>query len=370
MEVTLKQGYTLVYRVFDIGEEINLSAAEKILANQAYRARLKLTKAAGQALIIRDPPIRLNLGESILQIGGKTVSAELVATVWDYGVVSLVFQLPIVQGTTWTELVKLSDLLQSDAATVGYIDELARTRASEITKLLGNSLKRPIDHALYEDYVIFFIQEVNEIRLASELIAKVDIESLILGESSEALSERMRKPISEYLFQYAENDLAVVDWNSALVLEPSGKREVPDILEFALTHLLEFRFYDELLDVRMRELYDQVEARRQSLWASYFSSSSKEANTRFLEFSEFIERVDNSLKVVGDFYLAGIFRAAVRRFRLADWQQSVTRKLNLFTRVSELLQGELNVWRGHVLEFVVIFLIAFEIVSAILRSKI
>jgi mRNA-degrading endonuclease RelE of RelBE toxin-antitoxin system len=44
--------------------------------------------------------------------------------------------------------------------------------------------------------------------------------------------------------------------------------------------------------------------------------------------------------------------------------------LNLFTRVSELLQGELNVWRGHVLEFVVIFLIAFEIVSAILRSKI
>jgi hypothetical protein len=349
MEVTLKQGYTLVYRVFDIGEEINLSAAEKILANQAYRARLKLTKAAGQALIIRDPPIRLNLGESILQIGGKTVSAELVATVWDYGVVSLVFQLPIVQGTTWTELVKLSDLLQSDAATVGYIDELARTRASEITKLLGNSLKRPIDHALYEDYVIFFIQEVNEIRLASE---------------------RMRKPISEYLFQYAENDLAVVDWNSALVLEPSGKREVPDILEFALTHLLEFRFYDELLDVRMRELYDQVEARRQSLWASYFSSSSKEANTRFLEFSEFIERVDNSLKVVGDFYLAGIFRAAVRRFRLADWQQSVTRKLNLFTRVSELLQGELNVWRGHVLEFVVIFLIAFEIVSAILRSKI
>jgi hypothetical protein len=180
----------------------------------------------------------------------------------------------------------------------------------------------------------------------------------------------MRKPISEYLYQYAETDLAVVDWNSALVLEPSGKREVPDILEFALTHLLEFRFYDELLDVRMRELYDQVEARRQSLWASYFSSSSKEANTRFLEFSEFIERVDNSLKVVGDFYLAGIFRAAVRRFRLADWQQSVTRKLNLFTRVSELLQGELNVWRGHVLEFVVIFLIAFEIVSAILRSKI
>jgi hypothetical protein len=370
MEVTLKQGYTLVYRVFDIGEEINLSLAEKILANQAYRARLKLTKTAGQALIIRDPPIRLNLGESILQIGGKSVSAELVATLWDYGVVSLVFQLPITQGTTWTELVRLSDLLQSDAATVGHIDELARTRASEIAKLLGNSLKRPIDHSLYEDYVIFFIQEVNDIKLASELTSRVDVGSLILGESREVLSDRVRKPISDYQFQYSENDLAVVDWNSALVLEPSGKREIPDILEFALTHLLEFRFYDELLDVRMRELYDQVEARRQSLWASYFSSSSKEANTRFLEFSEFIERVDNSLKVVGDFYLAEIFRAAVRRFRLADWQQSVTRKLNLFTRVAELLQSELNVWRGHLLEFVVILLIAFEIVSAILRSKI
>jgi len=372
-EVTINQGTTLIYRVFDLGEEIDLAAAETILANQAYRTRLKMAKPAGQALIIRNPPIRINMGEVKLplnaEMNGEAIVAEVVATIWEYGVISFAFQLPITKGTTWRALVELSDLLQSDIHTSSQIDEIGRVRSKEITTLLGSSLKKPNPNPIFDDYIIYFIQDAAGVRTGADLITNADVPSLILGESREPLSERARKSILDFQYQYSDNDLAVIDWNSALILEPSGQREIADILEFALTHLLEFRFYDELLDDRTRELYTAVEQRRQGLLKNFFSSSSREANTRFLEFSEFIERVDNSLKVVGDFYLAEIFRAAVRRFRISDWQQSATRKLNLLARVSELLQGELNVLRGHLLEAVVILLIAIEIFSAVLRSR-
>jgi hypothetical protein len=368
-EVTINQGTTLIYRVFDLGEEIDLAAAETILANQAYRTRLKMAKPAGQALIIRNPPIRINIGEVNLPLNGEVLAAEVVATIWEYGVISFAFQLPIAKGTTWRALIELSDLLQSDIPTSSRIDEIGRVRSKEITGLLGSSLKKPNPNPIFDDYIIYFIQDAAGVQTGADLIANADVPSLILGESREPLSERARKSILDFQYQYSDNDLAVIDWNSALILEPSGQREIADILEFALTHLLEFRFYDELLDDRTRELYTAVEQRRQGLLKNFFSSSSREANTRFLEFSEFIERVDNSLKVVGDFYLAEIFRAAVRRFRISDWQQSATRKLNLLARVSELLQGELNVLRGHLLEAVVILLIAIEIFSAVLRSR-
>ncbi|MGZ3682673.1 MAG: hypothetical protein ACXVCI_02415 [Bdellovibrionota bacterium] len=94
---------------------------------------------------------------------------------------------------------------------------------------------------------------------------------------------------------------------------------------------------------------------------------SKTASTRYIEFSEFTERVENSLKVVGDFYLATVYRAATRRFRLNDWQQDITRKMNLLAQVSSLLQGEVNIRRSHWLEITVIVLILFEVVSALLK---
>ena len=173
----------------------------------------------------------------------------------------------------------------------------------------------------------------------------------------------------ESTFQYASNDLAVIDWNSAVVVEPQGQRDIPDVLEFALTHLMEVRYYDELLDRRLNELYTEIGIKRKNMmFRSRFLKLSHEANSRYIEFSEFIERVDNSLKVVGDFYLATIFRALTRRFRLQDWESSIKHKMNLLARVSELLQGEVNVQRSFLMEVIIILLIAFEVISAIVKT--
>ena len=55
-------------------------------------------------------------------------------------------------------------------------------------------------------------------------------------------------------FSYFEDDLAVLTWNAALVVEPVAEdTDVQYVLEFANAQLLELRFYDALLDAELPE---------------------------------------------------------------------------------------------------------------------
>ncbi len=368
-DLLINQGSILVYRVFDIADEIDLTAVEKTLSQDTGKSRLEFAKTGRYAVMMRNAPIRLELGEVSLKIKSETFQVKTFATLWDYGVLSIVFQIPIEKGTSWQRLVSQASVIYGEVGGGEDIDFQARKKSREISQLVRSFAKGSREWDVYEDYVIYFLQDVQGIQSAADLLKKSDLPSLLLGEDEEKLSTQTRESILENVFQYSERDLVVIDWNSAVILEPSGHRDIPDVIEFAVTHLLEVRYYDNLLDDKLSELYDAIEVERHGILRNQFSKIMKEANTRFIDFSEFIERIDNSLKVVGDIYLAVIFRAAVRRFRIQDWQQDITRKMNIMARVSELLQGEINTSRGHWLELVIIFLIAFEILSAILRSS-
>src|SRR5690606_36929498 len=84
-----------------------------------------------------------------------------------------------------------------------------------------------------------------------------------------------------------------------------------------------------------------------------------------LEIDEFTERVENSLKIIGDFYLARVYRSAVRRFRIPSWHQSVDRKQALLGQVYDLLKGEVDIDRSILLEATIVALIVIEIVMAL-----
>lgn len=189
--------------------------------------------------------------------------------------------------------------------------------------------------------------------------------SAVWAPAEYPLAEGTRRAIVESSYQYWSHDLAVIDWYSAVVIEPSGARDVADILEFALTHLIELRYYDDLLDEKLASLNASISRSERTLFRTNYARLSREASALFMDISEFIERVDNSLEVIGDFYLATIFRAALKRLRLQEWEDNVTRKLQLLARVTELLTGQATAHRSHLLEWVVIALIAFEVVFAL-----
>ncbi len=83
-------------------------------------------------------------------------------------------------------------------------------------------------------------------------------DSLLSGESR-PLSEGAKKDLLRYRGSYFEDDLVVLTWDRAFVCEPRGDSDVVEVLEMANAQLLEFRYYDELLDDELPRMYDLVE---------------------------------------------------------------------------------------------------------------
>jgi hypothetical protein len=356
--VSIEKGSILIYRVFDIAEEINLQRVEEIFRAQAASSRLRFLLSPRQVVIMRNAPVTLSLGEAEITVLDRPVKAEVYAKFWDYGVLSLQFQIPIERGSPWSQMVEWGARIELDT----LVDEAARFRAQELLNLVHPALRDPHHWNEIEDYVIYFFEEIAGIQKARDLVTRADVAKLILAEPNAEISEPSRQEIlQEGLYQYAENDLTIIDWNSAIVVEPSGKKEVPEVIEFVLTHMMEMRYYDGLLDERLATIYDAIEESRSRFFSNRFSILSREASARYIEFSEFIERVDNSFKVVGDFYLAKIFRGAGEQFRIPEWEANISRKINIFSNLSELLQGEVNATRSLWLEITIVVLISFEL---------
>lgn len=363
MEIKVKKGRILVYRVYDIGAEIDLDVVEALFQDKKLKERFKLERK-NKSLIISRTPVSIQLGQVELSINGRKILADLVAKVWHFGTLSLSFQIPIDQGTSWLQLVETAAWMEKD----DEIDRIAHEKALEFQVDIGGAISLPTAWTMNEDYVIYFIQEFEGLDCpTSQLIEKVDVPALILAETKEYLSDSMKKSILDNRFQYSRDDLVVVDWNSALVVEPGGSMDVPLIIEFALNQLLEMRFYDDLLDQRLNNLYNEVVGKKRGLFSNKYSRIAEEAGQIYLEISEIVENVENSFKTVGDFYLATIFRASSQRFRFDDWQRSIDDKLGNLAEVSKLLHSEVNESRNQMMEMIVILLIGVEVVPLILK---
>lgn len=357
-QVKIKRGKILVYRFYEIGSEVDLNLATSLIQQKQSTTRLRLDRPA-RAMVIASEPLTVHLGATEINFYGQKVTAEVDVRVWNYGGCSVCFHVPVLEGTTWDELVRYAHALERDEG----IEVLARMRATDIQKEISSAIPVLNDWSTHEDYVVYFIQELEGVTEgALQLFEKADVAALILAEPNEKLSDQIRRFVRDSVLQYGRDDMAVIDWNCALVIEPSGSMDVPTVLEFANSQLLEMRYYDDLLDEKLDTLYRSVGKQKPSIFSNAYSRLAEEAGQIYLEIAEVVENVENSLKVVGDFYLATVFRSASARFRFKDWQTSIDEKLGNLAEVSKLLHSQVNESRSHWLEIIIILLICVELI--------
>jgi hypothetical protein len=359
----IKKGRILVYRVFDIGEEIDLEKAEKILADETTsRSKFRLKKINRQAVIVSNDPLSVNLGQYTLIDQEKMLSSEITAKLWDFGTLSICFDFAIPEGTNIDELRSISDLIQN----FDPLDQYARSRGIEMGQQIRSAIGKKnlnLDSTVNEDFILFFIEKFERDYIdASVILQEEDIAALILNEDKNILSPQIYERIYESKLQYYKNDLAVIDWNSAFIIEPSGSLDIPDVIEFALNQLLEMRYYDDLLDKKLREIYSAVELREMSIFSTRYTDLALEAGQRFIEIAEIVESVENSLKVIGDLYHSVVFRMASKKFRFSDWQTSIDTKLENLADICKFLLDNINHRRSHLLELTVIAIISLELI--------
>lgn len=360
-------GEAVVHRLYDVGYAIALDRASDLLAASGPE-RPRPVRGEAQAIQIPNPPVTIALGSEPVTLGGETRIAEYSARLFDFGVVSLRARVAADPDLPWSAFVAFGERLAADPAWTARLDAVRERLLARIAPAIENPGRSPVT----EDYVVFRIDRLEDAagaRLSPDVLRDEDVARLLLGETR-PLAPGARREMLSPRFSYFEDDLAVLAWGAALVVEPApGDADVQYVLEFANAQLLELRFYDAGLDAELPQIYARIAEARKGfhLAGRRFSGLLANLHGRVADATEVVERVENSLKVTDDVFLARIYAAALELFRGRTWRSGIERKVAIVRDTYMMLNAESLARRSEMLEIVIVLLIAFEIALALLR---
>jgi hypothetical protein len=356
------RGSVLVLIQFDVCEEIRLDELRKIFGARTADANFK-HQAPGYVRYQR-PPVEETLDPLVLETGER-LDGEI--KYYDYGVVSLVFELPF--SGSWDTLIDLSCRWTSDP----NFEALASRVVKQKLELAAPALVKPYTTEwLQEDYFIFHVREIrldeggtNSAPSANDLLAaKGDrIAQVVRGETSQ-LSEGERQEILQSRISYYPNDLAVIGWNAAFIYDtPAGAETAIQLLQYANSQLLEFRHYDELLTKELEDVYDFLEKGGTGLWSRWRTArAAARLHTVLLDVNELTERADNAIKFLSDMFSARLYKLAASKVGVPDYKDLVQEKLKTAEDLYRFMVDQFNQSRAFVLELMVVVILIIELV--------
>jgi hypothetical protein len=362
-------GSASLYRLHDIGYSIALDRAGGLLGADTG-GRSRPSRQDARAIEIRNPPLLAVLRSFDMVIGGGSCAATISAHLFDFGVCSLRLSVAASPNLTWDEFAEFAAGFDAAPDVAGLLDAELR----ELTSRIAGAIDRPATLPVTEEYKVYRIDRLEnaggEARV-SDLLSDARLAALLLGERR-PLSELARRELVPYRFSYYEDDLTVLTWESALVVEPRAEdRDVEFVLEFANAQLLELRVYNFQLDASLPALYDRAEAARAGRsprLAGRFRAVLSELQTRVADITETVEHVENAFKVTDDVYLARIYTTALQLFREQTWRRGIDRKLGILRDTYMMLNGEAQTARAELLEIAIIVLIVMELILGVLQG--
>jgi len=352
-----------IHVAFDIGGEVNLERARRLVP--AELQSLPRRPRTPSSIAYRPAPLRFQLPAARLTLAELgEVELSMDATLFDFGAVGVALRTNF--RLSPAALLRLARALAEPG-------ELVRAARQAFAPLYGNllpAIHQPNWSDLSEEYFVFELPPEGPLPPPAELLARHGawLAGLVRLEdeplSAQEVDEATRSRIS-----YGPRDLFVADWSAALLLDQECG-ETLQTIEFANIQLLEFRFLDEQLDRRLSEAYrliHPVKRRYLPFWRSHTLPLRALGELR-IEAHDVFERTGNVLKLVGDQYLARVYRLVAARFHLDDWERSIERSLRTMQDVYGIVSDRADTFRAEFMEVVIIVLIALEIVLALWRG--
>jgi hypothetical protein len=366
-ELQIQSGALIAHRLLDVADAIDLAHAEALWLAHVGREgrRTRLATASANELAFDVPPTLLALPAISIEVEGQVVTAERAARVYDFGAIAIALRVDA-SGLAWDAFAARCNAL--DRATSG--SPIWHQTLRDVLDVIAPALHRPSAQHLEEDYLFAVVQRFDRALTGEQIRSQANLAALLSGETR-ALSDQETTELTAQAFSYFVDDLVVLTWDRAFIFEPRGESDVIDILEVANAQLLEMRYYDELLDDELSTMYDLVEGARGGL--SLIASRRAVRLARRLhglvaEVTALTEKVENSLQVTEDVYLARVYGAALEQFRVPRLSEAVDRKLAIIRDTYGALYEEASSRRAELLELAIVLLIVFEIALALVKS--
>lgn len=345
---------------YDIAFSIDLDRAERVIsALQPHREQIRHRRRAPTYLQYRPSPLRITREMAPIGVGPFATAAAVELTVYDFGAISVAYRV-VIDGPIGS-LLDLANALYENRDLLADSQRLA----CETARTLADAVTRPATTGFVEDYVVYELSETSPPAAPDLVLAEHrDLLARVLRAERGPLSPQQVDDSHGSRLSYGTDDAVVIDWNAALLLGPDAE-DTREVLEFANVELLEMRHLDEQLDSMLDQAY-QAAGRAKSAGVLF---SSLTADLRLvagfhIDSARLFEGVNNALKLVGDQFLSRVYRTAADRFHLPDWDASILRKTHTLETIYHTIEDRLSTRRSEWLSWIIILLIAWEIIAA------
>jgi hypothetical protein len=349
-----------VLYAYDIGRATNLAKCLDRVSELGGKTTLSNTNRRAPKYFGFDPqPLSIiQECEKMPCIGGHDVSRAVTITLYDFGAISISYEITLA-GT----LENLRDLsIQINANNVLPAD--SRRRAAEIAVKLGDAVDHPSVATPVEDYIIF---EVSDFDLGgpADTLHERNAGTLaqVLRAEGKQLSESETADALAYRISYGPDDVTIIDWNAAIMFDRDAD-DVLSVLEFANTELLELRFLDYQLDSSLDKSFElsAKPAAGLRLLPGRTARNVRLISRMQLEGAILFERVSNAPKLLGDQFLARVYRLASNRFHVGEWNSSILRKLDTIEDFYKQIHDAAAGQRLELLDWIIVLLFVLEII--------
>ncbi|MGD0417448.1 MAG: hypothetical protein ABSA80_18975 [Terriglobales bacterium] len=348
------QGSVLVLIQFDVCEEINLDALRDIFG--ARRQETSFKHPAPGYVRFQRPPVVEPVEPLILESGERL---DVQIKYYDYGVLSVVFELPF--SGDWDTLVRLASRWVWDTDFTSFAQKIAKQKIERARP----ALVKIYESWLHEDYFVFHVRDIAGNPSAAELLAAEGgrISQIVRGENV-PLSDGEQQEIMQSKISYYPNDLAVISWNGAFLYDSTaGAETVIQLLEYANSQLLEFRHYDELLTRELTSVYEFMENGSMGIMARWRTAKrASRLHTVLLDVGELTERADNAIKFLSDMFSARLYKVAANKIGVTDYKNLVNEKVHTAEELYRFMVEQFHQSRAFVLELMVVIILIIDLI--------
>ncbi|MCX7023343.1 MAG: hypothetical protein NT080_01835 [Spirochaetes bacterium] len=365
--------------LYDVGVDIDLEMAAEILPCRTETATLKKRDAPDSFTLPK--PLIVEIGSTPGPIDTASCADPVpraglsaIAKLFDEGVICVELRRRVS-----TTLRGLHGMERSSFETCGvrttvtrFVETKARSIAEHIVEAIGregyeSDILHESEH--YVAYRFFGIESDPEtfFELNRSMIA-----TLLTGEPPGApLHVRQLWRTLNNPFSYLTNDFALFDMDRCLIIDPSNDYEdLLLIIEHANYQLLELRALDRLLDrwleeserdLRMLYIGSHRRKRTNALQRKFADMQALRIEALFI-----LENLENSSKIIGDYFFGQIYEHLCSIFNTAGWKWSIERRLDVLQDIFEIVRGDISEQRTMVLEIIfIIVCIVFPIIQIV-----
>ncbi len=348
---------------FDVAQSIDLDGAERRVTSGVERQTVKQKRRAPAYFEYEPAPLRVVRQAPSVTIGTRCTNAAVELVVYDFGAISVSYAIPI-QGPL-SALPALSYALWGNEA----LRTDARRQVEAFLALLGAVAARPRVADFVEDYAIFQIEEIEGRTPPAPATSLWSDHAQIIAQTlrgePRTLSEQELADALSLRLSFGPDDATIIDTDAAVLLDRDGD-DLRAVLEFANTQLVELRNLDRQLDGALDQSYEVLtrSGLRLELLGRY------DRNLRWLarlqlDGAILFQQLSTAVKLVGEQYLARVYSLASRRFHIAEWDASITRKLATLDGIYAKMADRAASRRLEVLEWIIVALVAVEVLLSI-----